>query len=194
LPSAITIATTTGDWLQTVCKGGPGSVYGYATIRAAGSAKHDLLLCSYPARGRASQFELRSLSEPRILATWDEHPATCAFAVGAWNERDAVFMLKGDNLVIKSAQGEPVFRTSLPDAHAFNSIAVASLNDGSTVLVASGNGYTSFHMVAVLDRTGALTFHEVEKERAYRLEVTDDGSGFQVWTRVSVWAYVKVKT
>jgi hypothetical protein len=63
---------------------------------------------------------------------------------------------------------------------------VINAGAGRLVLVASGNGYTPFHLVAVYEE-GQLVFHEIGDEHAF--DLSRAANGFVVSTRSAQWEY-----
>lgn len=128
----------------------------------------------------------------REVTRWDELPATSRFATASWRGSPAVFYLQGDVLVVRAADGRQLARLPAPDAGMFSEVHVLTASDArvpgreTVVVVASGNGYTPYHMVAVYD-AGQLVFHEVGDEHAF--EVSSSAGGFVVSTRSARWEY-----
>lgn len=184
---AVAILSQAGGRLFSVCSDRYMTDFG--AVHASRSDKADVVLCTYPNKQRGSTFEIRTAPDQRTVATWDELPPACHFAVGPWQGRESIFYLQGDAMTVRSPRGELLARIDVPGASVFRDIYVAPLPDGALAVVGSGNGYTSYHMVCLLDREHRLVFQDVDEERAYRLIPNDDGSSFDVWTNTRRWRY-----
>jgi hypothetical protein len=57
------------------------------------------------------------------------------------------------------------------------------------IVLASGGGYTPYHMVCVYNPAGELVFQEVRDENAFELEADAQQPAFVVVTRSSRWRY-----
>jgi hypothetical protein len=122
-------------------------------------------------------------------ARWQEVRDPGRFASGSWQGRAALFYLVDDTLVVRSTEGEALARLPAPEGRVFGRVFVAGLAAGRLVLVASGSGYTPYHMVCVYDASGALMFQEVDDELAFAVAPDDAGRAFLVTTRSSEWRY-----
>lgn len=173
----------------------------FGVIHASQSHKPDLVFYGYPSTpDRSGTFSILAFPSQTMVATWDINPATDWFAVGVWKNEEALFYLQGDMLVVRSPFGREVRRLDVPGGRAFARVVqVMTLSDGHTVVLASGDGYTRYHMVSVFDDEGQLKFHEIGKKNAYRLEApgptdtssvwrSSDGS-WTVWTQSDRWRY-----
>jgi hypothetical protein len=189
--SAIVVASYSGERRFLLCTQGAGRVYDFGAIHASRPDKFDLVVCRYPVEQRASRFQILTVPDLKVVATWDEpNPAPCEFTVGRWGGQDAIlYWQHGDVLTVRSPRGELLARVPIPDANAFKYVDVAPLKDDAMALVGSGNGYTPFHMVCVLDREHRLMFQDIEKEGAYKIEAAKDGRAFDVWTTTTRWRY-----
>ena len=166
----------------------------FGAIHASRADKLDVVLYVYPSTpDRGGTFSVVSLPSRTTVATWDIHPATDRFAVGRWKDQEALFYLQEDALVVRSPFGEELERLDVPGGRAFfRVVQVMTIAGGQTVVLASGDGYTRYHMVSVFDAQGQLTFHEIDKENAYRLESPETDASSDSWTvstRSSRWRY-----
>jgi hypothetical protein len=71
----------------------------------------------------------------------------------------------------------------------FNVRQSARIAGDRTVILASGNGYTPYHMVCVYHSTGKLVFQDIANEQAFELQARETASDFTVVTRSSEWRY-----
>ena len=156
----------------------------FGTMTAADGAPR-LVVYTYPNADKGATYAVfnRSLHEE---THWEEFPATSQFATAAWNGGPAVFYLQQDTLIARDPDGTLLTRLPVPEGNIFSRVMVLNLSDTRLALVASGNGYTPFHMVAVYD-AGKLVYHEVADEHAF--ELGPSAGGFVVSTRSSRWAY-----
>ncbi len=190
-PSTIVVASYSGERRFLLCTQGRGQVYDFGAIHASRPDKFDLVVCRYPVEHLSSRFQILTVPDLNVVATWDEpKPAPCEFTVGRWEGREAIlYWQHGDVLTVRSPRGELLARIPIPDANAFTYIDMALLADDAMALVGSGNGYTYFHMVCVLDREHRLVFQDIEKEGAHKIEAAKNGRAFDVWTNTTRWRY-----
>jgi hypothetical protein len=146
-----------------------------------------LVLYTYPNAEDGGTFRVVT-AEGVTIAQWTEKPPPGAFDSAVWNGETALFYLQGDELVIKSLQGELLGRLASPGATVFRQVYVADVVGGELVAVASGSGYTPYHMLCVYSGT-KLVYQEIEPEHAFGIEAGERGSGFTVLTRSRKWRY-----
>jgi hypothetical protein len=159
----------------------------FGAIRRPGSDKQDVVMYTYPNAQRGGSFRVVT-ADGREVAAWEESPPPSSFAVGPWSGALAIFYLQANEIVVRAPTGERLARLSAPGADAFSRLFVTS-QGRYTVVVASGGGYTPYHMVAVYADGGRLVFQEFAPEHAFGVE-TDAGTGaFIVSTRSSRWRY-----
>jgi hypothetical protein len=159
----------------------------FGAVRLPGRQKESLVLYTYPNPEKGGTF---IVFDERFnpLASWTESPPPGRFAVGQWNDRPALFYLQGDSVTVRSATGEKLASLSAPEGQLFRGIHVHSLAGGRLAVVASGNGYTPYHMTCIYEGE-RLRFREVAAEHAFALEPGDAPSNFIVSTRTSRWKY-----
>lgn len=161
----------------------------FTVLPAAGSDKDSLVIHTYPNSQGGSTLMVLALTDDRTLASWDEKPpASRGVHAGRWQGSQALFYMVGDDVVIRGERGEPLARLPLRGATAFSTIHTVTMGGDRTALVLSGNGYTPYHAVAILDRDGAVVFHEQAPEHAFSLKA-DGENAFKVETRSQVWRY-----
>jgi len=78
---------------------------------------------------------------------------------------------------------------SLPEGNKFRSVYLEPGLHDTTIVVASGDGFTGFHMVGIYDQKGDLRYQEIAKEHAFSLEADRSEPKFQVVTRSSIVDY-----
>jgi hypothetical protein len=152
------------------------------------SGKHNLVLYLYPNATNGGTFRIVTAGQ-REVAAWEENPPPGRFAVAAWRTAPALFYLQNDTLIVRSAAGQPLARLEAPDGRHFQRLHVRNVSGGRTVVLASGSGYTPYHMVCVYDEDGRLLFQDVADEHAFELASRADDSTFVVVTRSSRWEY-----
>ena len=154
------------------------------------SAKENLVLYTYPNATRGGTFTVMSVDRTEI-GRWEVHPPPSRFDVGTWQGEPAVFYFQGAALVIRSSVGEVMARLQAPLAEKFSRIFVASGYGGRTIVLASGSGYTPYHMVCIYDADGSLAFQLIESEHAFRLEADESRPEFFVYARSDKWRFVE---
>jgi hypothetical protein len=160
----------------------------FATMpSAAGSRKQLIVVYTYPNSHKGGTFRVLNGAQEQ-LATWDELPAAPSFAVGEWDRQPALFYLRADDVVVRSREGRQLRTFRVPEGQIYRDVLLRALPRDRIVIIASGNGYTQYHMVCVFD-AGRLVFQDVAKELAYAVETTDDGAGFVVTARDGQWKY-----
>jgi hypothetical protein len=160
----------------------------FGAVPAPDGGKQNVVLYTYPNAGGGGTFRVATV-DGRQLARWEEEPAPALFTVGAWKGAPALFYLQGDELVVRSTSGELLSRLAAPEGRHFQAVRVSSVAGDRTILLASGGGYTPFHMVSVYDRDGRLVFQEIAREHAFELEVDPQQPAFVVVARSSRWQY-----
>ena len=153
----------------------------------AGTSKQLLVLYTYPNKQKGGTFQVLNAALEQI-ATWDELPPAGSFSTGEWRRQPALFYLQGDTVVIRSPAGTRLQELRAPEGSIFRDVFVQTLPRDRTVVLASGSGYTQYHMVCVYDGT-RLVFQEVSNDLAYGVESADDESGFVVTARDGRWKY-----
>lgn len=162
----------------------------FASVREVHRENESLVLLAYPNATRGGTLSVIRLPDIRPASRWDELPAPSSWVgVADWSGEPTIFYLRGDQVVLRSPDGRTRGALVLPGGHVFSRLHPAALAAGRTVLLASGNGYTPYHAIAVFDADGTLLFHEQEKEHAFRVRVGADGRSFEVDTRSSLWRY-----
>src|SRR5437016_5645885 len=122
----------------------------FGAIAAPDSPKSLLVLYTYPNAQRGGTFTV--MTEGKVeTATWDEYPPTGRFGVGEWRGHPALFYLQDDSLIIRSPTGALLQRLPAPQGHLFRELYVRAVANGRTAVVATGNGYTPYHMVSIYD-------------------------------------------
>jgi hypothetical protein len=160
----------------------------FGTVATPGSDKQQLVLYTYPNANRGGTFSVVT-ADGQERARWDEAPAPGGFAVGQWGDVPALFYLQDDRLAIQSPQRGRITTLSAPQGGFFTTRAVRTIASGRTVVLASGNGYTPYHVVCVYDAGGRLVFEEVGDEQAFELEGSGESDEFFVLTRSSRWRF-----
>jgi len=160
----------------------------FGAVPASEGGKQNLVLYTYPNESGGGTFTIMTADE-RQVARWDEDPAPARFAVGLWNDMAALFYLQGDVLVVRSPSGAPLARLTAPQGSRFETVQVGRMAGGLTIVLASGSGYTPYHMICVYDRGGELVYQEVRDEHAFALEADAEQPAFVVVTRSSRWRY-----
>lgn len=160
----------------------------FGVIEASRAPLMDLVLYTYPNAERGGTFRVMTPDEVTV-ASWDEQPPPSHFDIATWNGAPAVLYLRGDDLIVRNARGDLLATLPAPSDIAFQDVYAADARNGRLVVVASGDGYTPFHMVCVYSPDGELVFQEVANEHAYGLDVRDDGLAFTVLARSRQWAY-----
>ena len=160
----------------------------FGAVKTSSGDKADIVLYTYPDENQGGTF-LVATADRRELARWHERPAPGRLAAGNWGGRPALFYLQGDALVVRSPLGSLLARLPAPEGRTFRDLYVAELSAGRTVVVASGNGYTPYHMVCVYDAGGQRVFQEINNEHAFDVKAEDGDSTFVVYARSSAWRY-----
>jgi hypothetical protein len=156
-------------------------------VPAPGTKEPLLVLYTYPNKQKGGTFTVLSAASERV-ASWEELPPPGSFAAGEWRGQPALFYLQGDTIVIRSPAGRRLQELEAPEGSSFRDVFLQTLTNDRMVVVASGSGYTPYHMVCVY--SGArLVFQDVETEHAFDVETVPDGSGFVVTARGSRWKY-----
>jgi hypothetical protein len=188
------VATARGEGIEVLDQRGqrasfvsaPGYLTDFSVLPAANLDKQDLVLYMYPNDAGGGTFTVLT-PHGQATASWTESPAPGGFAVGRWDRRDAIVYLRSGHLVMRSREGRELLEIPVPESDAYDvrhTIAVGA----HTIVVASGDGYTPFHMVLVLEPGGRLVFAEVERDQASHLESIGAGA-FTVRTRSGGWRY-----
>jgi hypothetical protein len=160
----------------------------FGSIVGSRAPKRDLVLYEFPNRTRGATFRVITPDRAEV-ATWAEDRPPSHFDTGVWNGTPAVFYLRDGEIVIRSWRGEPLATRPVPTSLAFRQIHAREAYGGRLLVVASGDGYTPYHMVCVYDADGGLVFQEIASEHAFRLNVEPHTLAFTVWTRSAKWRY-----
>jgi hypothetical protein len=160
-----------------------------ALIRGSDAIENDVVVLTYPNAKRGGTISVFRLPETTPKATWEEMPSPGRLAVGVWAGEPAVFYERPDAFMVRAVDGRVLAQLGVPGAGAFRLLNTAAIDGGRTVVVASGDGYTPYHMVAVWDGQRQLLFHEQADEHAWQLTVGSDGKSFEVHTRSKRWRY-----
>lgn len=84
----------------------------------------------------------------------------------------SILSIDSNTLVEQDAlSGKTLSRTALEGSSTFRSFSAGRWRDGSRVVLFSGGGYLSKHMVTVIDASGAVVFQEVGDGRSYGLSI-----------------------
>jgi hypothetical protein len=85
----------------------------------------------------------------------------------------SILSIDSNTLVEQDAlSGKTLSRTTVEGSSAFRSFFAGRWRDGSRVVLFSGGGYLSKHMVAVIDASGSVVFQEVGDGRSYGLSIS----------------------
>lgn len=160
----------------------------FGAVPASRPGKKDVVIYTYPNRDRGGTFRVVTPDRTEI-ARWVETIPPARFDAGIWKGQAALFYLVGNSLVVRSPRGDMLSTLSAPDGAVFQQVHIGNTRQDRTVLVASGSGYTPYHMVCVYEADGRLVFQEVGREHAFDLEVARDRFEFTVWTRSTGWRY-----
>jgi hypothetical protein len=183
---AIEVRDRNGTLLRTV----PAREYitDFAALPSPTSGKDDLVLYLYPNDERGGTFSVIS-TDGQERARWNVSPPPARFTVADWNGTPSFYYLADDEVEIRTPAGGALGQLRAPEGHVFESLRVRQIGADRLVVLASGDGYTPYHMVAVYDRSGDLLFHEIGNEHAFDLEPGPVPNGFIVSTRSSRWEY-----
>jgi hypothetical protein len=147
-----------------------------------------IVIYTYPNATRGGTFVVTT-PQQRELARWSENVPPSHFATGLWQQTPAVFYLVQDRLTIRSTGGAILASLDAPSGHDFGQLFVGPTAGDRLVVVASGSGYTPYHMVCVYDASGELLFQEIENEHAFGSETSVERGSFIVTTRSTRWKY-----
>jgi len=175
---SIDIRDSSGRWLRRIDRGG--SITDVGGVPG-GDGKDDILIDE---RGAFTVVD----AEGRPRAHWQEPHDPGRFAVAPWKGRPTVFYLLDDSVVLRSPRGELIGYLAAPQAHLFGRPYVAAVGS-RTVVVATGNGYTPYHMICVYEPDGTLAFQEMDDELAFAVAPDPAPGAFTVTTRTTVWRY-----
>ena len=153
-----------------------------------GAIGGNVVLYTYPNKERGGTFRIVTLQGIELMR-WHEKPPPGRFDVAEWNGGEAIVYLQGDTVVVRSAAGEELRRLSMPEGSKFRSVYLEPGLRDTTIAVASGDGYTGFHMVGIYDQKGDLRYQEIAQEHAFGLEADRSEPRFQVVTRSSIVEY-----
>jgi hypothetical protein len=159
----------------------------FGTVPSSDSGRQLLVLYTYPNASRGGTFQVRD-GDLKQVASWAEYPPPGAFTVGKWHDSPALFYLQSDTLVVRSPLGRALEHLHVAGADIFRRVFVQNLDDNRTAILATGSGYTPFHMVCLYDRERML-FQEVLSGRAYDLVPQQRASEFVVKAADGVWKY-----
>jgi hypothetical protein len=90
---------------------------------------------------------------------------------------------------VRRTDGELVKRVEVHDGAAFGSLFMNTLSNGYIAVVGSGDGYTPYHTVLILDRDGQIAFQEIDDDHARGLTVGGNGTEIEVMTSRRKWRY-----
>ena len=161
----------------------------FGSISIAGLPKRQLVLYTYPNSTRGGTFRIVTLDGHEI-AGWTEKPPPGRFAVAKWKDVETIFYIQNDELVLRAASGSEISRLSLPSGNKFRDLHIAQAADDRLILLASGDGYTPYHMVCVYSSSGELVFQEIESEHGFQLDANAMRTDFSVVTRSTQWHFV----
>ena len=163
----------------------------FDTISIAGLPKRQLVLYTYPNSTRGGTFRVVTL-DGREVASWTEKPPPGRLAVAVWKGVDTIFYMQNDELVLRSSNGSELSRFPLPLGNKFRSLHIAQSAGDRLIILASGNGYTPYHMVCVYSGGGELLFQEIESEHGFQLDADAGQTDFVVVTRSTRWRYAPI--
>ena len=132
-----------------------------------GAIGGNVVLYTYPNKERGGTFRIVTLQGIELMR-WHEQPPPGRFDVAEWNGVEAIVYLQGDTVVVRSAAGDELRRLSAPEGSKFRSVSLEPGVRGTTIVLASGDGYTGFHMVAIYDQKGDLRFQEIARGACLR--------------------------
>ena len=148
--------------------------------------KQDLVLYVYPNISGGGTFTVITPDE-RELASWEERSPPGRFTIGRWDGDDAIVYLRSGQLVIRARDARQLVEVAVPASDPYDVRRTIAVGE-HTVVLASGGGYTPFHMVLVIGRDGRLMFAEVDRDHAFGLRANGSDT-FVVHTRSGRWQY-----
>jgi hypothetical protein len=152
--------------------------------------KQSVLLYLYPDEQGGATFSVVKVTGLQPVATWREDTGGGGHvATGSWGGGAAVFYLQNGAIVVRGIGGDLLTRITVSGLQEFSYVYASTLAEGRTVFVVSGNGYTQYHMVVIVDRDGRVQYQARDSEQAFRLAVGAEASQFDVETRSTVWRY-----
>jgi hypothetical protein len=160
----------------------------YEYLTDFGGIGGNVVLYTYPNKEGGGTFRIVTLQGTE-LARWRENPPPGRFDVSKWNGGDAIVYLQGDTVVVRSPAGDELRRLPAPQGSKFRSVSLEPGIRDTTIVLASGDGYTGFHMVGIYDEKGDLRYQEIAREHAFSLEADGSQPRFQVVTRSSTVEY-----
>jgi hypothetical protein len=140
------------------------------SIRAPQAGPDHLVLYLYPTRmkpERQGTFQVWTLPEERVIASWDESPPPNRFASGAWNGVPAIYYFRRSTLVVRSGTGELLVERPIEGLDDFGQPYVATLKNGYTAVLGSGTTGTPYHIVILLNDSAEAVFVEIAEEHAF---------------------------
>jgi hypothetical protein len=161
----------------------------FDTISIEGFPKRQLILYTYPNSTRGGTFRIVTM-DGREIANWTEHPPPERLAVARWKGVETVFYIRGDELIRRSSSGSELPRLLLPSAGKFSTLQIAQAADERLIVLASGDGYTPYHMVCIYSSSEELVYQEIGSEHAFQLEADASRTDFVVFTRSTQWHFV----
>lgn len=166
----------------------PAYLTDFGAVISARARKKDIIMYVYPSGKDVGTFVLVNPVTGARLAKWDESPPPGRFTVGRWQDVPALFYVQRDSIVIRTPTGRLLRRLPLRGAGRFRDLYVTHHDEG-LVVVASGNGYTPYHLVAVYGPAHELVFQEFNREHAFALDIDESRDTFVVTTRTGRWRY-----
>jgi hypothetical protein len=164
----------------------------FSAIPSSRPGKSDLVLYLYPTRMRPQRqgtFQVMTMPDQRVIASWDESHPPGRFGVGLWHDVPVVAYFQRNDLVVRRADGELLERVEVHDGAAFGTLFLETLSSGYIAVVGSGDGYTPYHTVLILDRDGEIAFQEIDDDHARGLIVGENGTEIDVITSRRTWRY-----
>ena len=164
----------------------------FAAIPSSRPGKSDLVLYLYPTRMRPQRqgtFVVMAMPDKREIASWDESPPPGRFGVGLWHNVPAVAYFQGNDLVVRKTDGGLLKRIDVYDGAAFGRLFMDTLGNGYVAVIGSGDGYTPYHTVLILDNNGEIVFQEINDEHARGLSVAENRTEMEVFTSRKKWRY-----
>jgi hypothetical protein len=158
-------------------------------IRESSTDRHDLVILGYPNADRGGTLSVIRLPDTTPKAEWKEPASPGDVGIGQWQRMPAIFYFVPDAISVRASDGRELARVAVAGVYSFSRVHVGTLGDGRTAILGSGDGYTPYHMVAIVNGQGQLVFHEQADEHAWRLTVGGDGKSFDVDTRSKRWRY-----
>jgi hypothetical protein len=146
-------------------------------------------LYTYPHENRAGKFTVMNAENREQLSTWLESPAPGGCAMAVWGNSSVILYIEAGRLVARSEDGVVLAVLDLPNSEWVAHIHAVALQSERLIVVGTGDGYTQFHLVSVVNTvTRQIEFEEINKELAFDLRAVGANS-FDVIARSARWRY-----